>query len=468
MPRLNTTTADIVPDERLPPLPALPRTGSAAGPSALERAVPALGRAGAESDWRQQAVGPHTVNGGGTIGGTTGADMQPPPPLVSHIKGAAALPVSSYPPASNTPAQHASSAGLHTMVSAEQAKATGRGFPRGSPIGGMPISADVVPTPPTATKLSAPPPSRSGPGGEYESSSSSPSSRDLSVRREGPAALGYAHTRSLPASLPHTTGAPAFASLPQPASFPVPALPPPPPPLQAGATSMLSLHDERILAPFLKPRAKRRREQLSSELAALKTRRSSESASPLDGAAACTGGDLDPAAMVNDDEDVKVRTATVSSGSPNTPVDAPGGPSEPDPKRKRPPARASNRPEPVLIDGKKRYPCGICTLTFSTSGHAARHSRIHRGMSTVRPLLVVVMQIAYHPPRYALTSAVLSSCFVVTRFGRCRISAVCMHLSRVWQPLFAAGQQPAALQDTCQCVPQFTRQRAGVPAQVGR
>jgi hypothetical protein len=43
--------------------------------------------------------------------------------------------------------------------------------------------------------------------------------------------------------------------------------------------------------------------------------------------------------------------------------------------------RGRTRPAPFTVDGKKRYPCGHpgCNKTFSTSGHAARHSRIHAG-----------------------------------------------------------------------------------------
>ena len=47
------------------------------------------------------------------------------------------------------------------------------------------------------------------------------------------------------------------------------------------------------------------------------------------------------------------------------------------------------RPSPFIDDeGKKRFPCGHpdCNKTFSTSGHAARHSRIHAGESDCRVL----------------------------------------------------------------------------------
>ncbi|PWN41521.1 hypothetical protein IE81DRAFT_291768, partial [Ceraceosorus guamensis] len=41
---------------------------------------------------------------------------------------------------------------------------------------------------------------------------------------------------------------------------------------------------------------------------------------------------------------------------------------------------------PVTIGGKKRYPCAFpeCDKTFSTSGHAARHHRIHSGRKPYR------------------------------------------------------------------------------------
>ncbi|PWN35863.1 uncharacterized protein FA14DRAFT_122681, partial [Meira miltonrushii] len=39
-----------------------------------------------------------------------------------------------------------------------------------------------------------------------------------------------------------------------------------------------------------------------------------------------------------------------------------------------------------IIGGKKRYPCSYpgCDKTFSTSGHAARHNRIHTGSKPYR------------------------------------------------------------------------------------
>lgn len=42
--------------------------------------------------------------------------------------------------------------------------------------------------------------------------------------------------------------------------------------------------------------------------------------------------------------------------------------------------------QPQIIDGKKRYPCTHpgCGKTFSTSGHAARHNRIHTGSKPYR------------------------------------------------------------------------------------
>ncbi|KDN36783.1 hypothetical protein K437DRAFT_229541 [Tilletiaria anomala UBC 951] len=54
-------------------------------------------------------------------------------------------------------------------------------------------------------------------------------------------------------------------------------------------------------------------------------------------------------------------------------------PGKPTKKRK---SDGLSRPAPYTAeDGKKRYPCGHpgCNKTFSTSGHAARHSRIHAG-----------------------------------------------------------------------------------------
>lgn len=47
---------------------------------------------------------------------------------------------------------------------------------------------------------------------------------------------------------------------------------------------------------------------------------------------------------------------------------------------------AHKRPKPSVVHGKKRYPCSHpgCDKTFSTSGHAARHNRIHTGQKPYR------------------------------------------------------------------------------------
>ncbi|KAJ7204049.1 hypothetical protein GGX14DRAFT_369091 [Mycena pura] len=39
-----------------------------------------------------------------------------------------------------------------------------------------------------------------------------------------------------------------------------------------------------------------------------------------------------------------------------------------------PPARGPSRPV-----GKEHYVCGVCSRAFSTTGHLARHSRVHTG-----------------------------------------------------------------------------------------
>lgn len=125
-------------------------------------------------------------------------------------------------------------------------------------------------------------------------------------------------------------------------AYPVPSVPAQPP----APGARLSIQDERALAPFLKPRSKRRRHT-----------------EPVQSPPPAHPGQTTPSPSLSPPEPAPTATTTATKRKP------------------KPPARANTRPGPVMIDGKKRYPCGSCNETFSTSGHAARHSRIHRGMS---------------------------------------------------------------------------------------
>lgn len=162
----------------------------------------------------------------------------------------------------------------------------------------------------------------------------------------------------------------------------------------------VSLRDERVLAPFLKARTKRRRDP---EKPRNSTSSASTSAPPSAQRSPVKNHDLTDETMVSStngrSQSVDASTSqpqlrressfnsnecNLSSVSRTTSTTSavqksPGTKDAAPVKRKRAPSKSSTRPGPVMVGGKKRYPCGVCDMTFSTSGHAARHSRIHRG-----------------------------------------------------------------------------------------